>query len=373
MATWSTEYIDNLPDSSFLYIEEGGHKDADGKTTPRSLRHWPVKDAQGHPDEAHIRDALSRIPQTDGVSDADKAKATAEAEGMLKNMPGRSEDLADLPPRDSLVRTSLPFEVVRSVNGMPVLHGRGAVYDEWTEINSRTEGHFMERFAAGAFTKTIDEQRDKIRCLFNHGQDPSIGMKPLGPITDLNERGDGVHYEVQLLDTDYNRSLVPGLKAGLYGSSFRFGVVRKSDERKRVSNPGKILERTITEAYMRELGPTPFPAYGGTSANVRSLTDEFVLGRFPADQLIAQAAANGAERDRVGEMKELARAFTASDETDAEAMRDIIALLDTITGTTTAPSSDVAPEGTSGRSAAPQSTTPLWGLDRDEEVPWWHR
>ena len=274
-------------------------------------------------------------------------------------------DINELPPRDSLVRTSLPFELVRSVNGMPVLHGRGAVYNEWTEINSRVEGHFMERFAPGAFSETIDRQREKIRCLFNHGQDPSIGMKPLGPITGLEERDDGVHYEVQLLDTPYNHDLVPGLKAGLYGSSFRFGIVKKNDVKRDVSNEKGILERTVTKAYMRELGPTPFPAYGGTSAAVRSLTDEFVLGRFPAQELAAQAA-DRADKDLAEEMKELARLFVASDETDEDAVRSLMAALSEITGTI---------EHTNGVASVASSATTsngLYGLDRGkEETPAW--
>ena len=282
-----------------------------------------------------------------------------------------TDDLPDLPPRDSLVRSSIPFEVIRAEgSAMPVLHGRGAVYDEWTEINSRTEGHFMERFAPGAFTKTITEQGSRIRCLFNHGQDPSIGMKPLGPITMLESRDDGVHYEVQLLDTPYNRDLVPGLEAGLYGSSFRFGITRKEDLPARKASNGKILERTITEAYMRELGPTPFPAYGSTTAVIRSLTDEFVLGRFPADQLVA-AAAQTADRDVLAEMRALADQFKASNDEDTDALRDLLAALDTLSGTS-APSTDAALVGTSGRSAA-TADTPLWGTNRDGmEEPGWH-
>jgi HK97 family phage prohead protease len=289
------------------------------------------------------------------------------------------EQRGDPPPRDSLVRATQPFELVRADGeALPTLHGRGAVYGEWTEINSRMEGHFMERFAPGAFAKTIREQRDKIRCLFNHGQDPSIGMKPLGPITDLSERADGVHYEVQLLDTDYNRSLIPGLQAGLYGSSFRFGIVGKQDERKRVSNPHGILERTITEAYMRELGPTPFPAYDSTTAGIRSLTDEFVLGRFPTEQLLQETSLR-ADRDLVDEMRELARQFIASGDTDADAMNGILDLLAELHQRTTsddengtpdpARSTDAASEGTSRPSAA-TNPVPLWGMS-DEEAPTW--
>jgi hypothetical protein len=74
-ALWSTAEKDALPDSSFAYIAPGGKKDEDGKTTPRSLRHLPYKDADGKPDAAHVRDALSRLPDTDIPADAkDSAK-----------------------------------------------------------------------------------------------------------------------------------------------------------------------------------------------------------------------------------------------------------------------------------------------------------
>lgn len=381
---WTSAYVDDLPDSSFLYIEPGGTKDSDGKTTPRNLRHFPVKDANGKPDEDHVRNALARIPQSNVPAEA-KAEATRKAQAMLKEIDpdydpmtgsdpdeGRSDDNFELTPRAGLIRTADAFEFLRmnDETGMPILHGRGAAYNEWTEIGpSRIEGHFMERFAEGSFAKTISESRNSIRCLYHHGLDPHIGTKPLGPIINLAETNDGqragVDYDVDLLPVDYVRDLVPGLQAGLYGSSFRFGIVRKSDERRRVSNPKGLMERTVVEAKMRELGPTPMPAYGGTTAGVRSMTDEFVVGQFPADELAAYAALRSDDRDIVGEMKELARVFIASGDTDEDAMRNILAGLNEL-GTTNAPSTDAAPVGTSSRSAATTSTG-LFGLDRDKE------
>lgn len=374
MAQWDTAYIDNLPDSSFLYVEPGGKKDGDGKTVPRSNRHFPVKDAEGDADAAHVRDALSRIPQSDLPASV-KAEATRKAQDMLKSvdsdMDGRSEDS---PPRDSLVRVSEAFTLTRTTeDGMPTLHGLGAVYDEWTEINSRFEGHFMERFAPGSFSKTIREGKDRIRCLFHHGQDPNIGVKPLGTITSLGEAGRGVEYDVELFNADYVRSLVPGLEAGVYGSSFRFGIVKKDDERKRVSNGKGLLERTIREASMRELGPTPFPAYPGTSAGLRSITDEFVLAQFPAEHLAAEAALRTQEQDLVGEMMYLAKRYSASEDTDMDAMRSIVELLDQLAGTTDAHQEDAAPMGTSQPAAATApSTGRLYGLTRGkEDTPSW--
>jgi HK97 family phage prohead protease len=405
--------MDDLPDSSFLYIEPGGKKDSEGKTKPRSLRHFPVKDAQGNVDLPHVRNALSRIPQSNVPASA-KASATAAAQKMLKSS-SRSD--MDTPPRDDLVRTTSTFELRRSEGSdMPTLSGTAAVFGEWTEIRSSIEGHFYERFMPGSFKKTIQENRSKIRCLFHHGQDPSIGFKPLGPITKLAEEDGGLRYDVQLLDTDYNRQLIPGLEAGLYGSSFRFGIVRKDDVRspKRSAwNPKGILERTISESYLRELGPTPLPAYAGTSAGVRSLTDEFVLGRFPTEELLRRLL--GAEQPTradieavalLTQMYQLGQAFIdveddPDDEPDITAMRGILTTLGDLISTeakedesaeppdaddagdmmnsaenaVTAPSSDAVLTGTSElwRAADKDETTPLWGLDRDEKevAPSW--
>lgn len=84
-AEWSTEYVNDLPDSAFAYIEPGGEKDEDGKTTPRSLRHFPHHNDGGTPDEDHVRNALARIPQSD-VSEEGKEKALAHIESHAKEM-----------------------------------------------------------------------------------------------------------------------------------------------------------------------------------------------------------------------------------------------------------------------------------------------
>jgi len=72
-AVWSTAEINDLPDSAFAFIEDGGSKDSDGKTTPRSLRHLPYKDASGKVDPAHVRNALARLTQTQISADAKDA------------------------------------------------------------------------------------------------------------------------------------------------------------------------------------------------------------------------------------------------------------------------------------------------------------
>jgi hypothetical protein len=89
-AKWTTAFINDLPDSSFLHVEDGGEKDDAGKTKPRSLRHFPVKDAQGNIDLPHLRNALARIPQSD-LPKAVKDKCIAQAEKFLEEAKTKTE------------------------------------------------------------------------------------------------------------------------------------------------------------------------------------------------------------------------------------------------------------------------------------------
>jgi hypothetical protein len=79
-AEWTTAYKNDLPDGAFLYIEAGGSKDSEGKTVPRSLRHFPVRDANGKVDLPHVRNALARIAQS---SYGNKAALMTKAKNLL--------------------------------------------------------------------------------------------------------------------------------------------------------------------------------------------------------------------------------------------------------------------------------------------------
>jgi len=163
------------------------------------------------------------------------------------------------------------------------LTGHFTVFDSWYRINSFWEGTFLERTVTGAFTKTMAERRAQIVTAFNHGSDPQIGDKSLGPLDDLREDATGGYYDISLLDTSYNRDLLPALKRGLYGASFRFQTIRDewNDEPERSDhNPDGIPERTILEARLYELGPVTYPASPAATAGMRgqssvSLTDEY--------------------------------------------------------------------------------------------------
>ena len=181
--------------------------------------------------------------------------------------------------------------------GMPTMEVRFSQFGTWYEIDSWWEGRFLERTRRGAFAKTIQERLGQIRCLYDHGYDPQIGNKVLGPIESLTEEADSPVGVVPLFDTSYNRDLAPGLEAGVYGSSFRFRVIKEewNDEPGRSEhNPDGIPERTITEVRLYEFGPVTWPANPDSTAGLRSLTDSYyerLRSRDPkrVDDLLARA------------------------------------------------------------------------------------
>lgn len=216
-------------------------------------------------------------------------------------------------PRDNLVRLwspptagelALPGIMLRAKSDSgdddtPIMAGHFCVFDRWTEIDSWFEGNFMERIAKGAAKKTFKENRDAMKVLFQHGRDPQIGYKPLGPIRALEEDDTGGAYEVALLDADYVReTLLPGLRENLYGASFRFTIMKEEwvqEPPRSESNPNGIPERTIKEMRVQEFGPVTFPAYADATAGLRSVTDEYIAsGLGLGDPEMLRMAGDGA-------------------------------------------------------------------------------
>lgn len=175
------------------------------------------------------------------------------------------------------------------------MYGFFTPFGTWSEIHSYFEGDFLERTVKGTFAKTIKENRANVRALFDHGFDPTIGDKPLGPVLELREEDFGPYYEVGLLRTDYNDGfLIPALEAepAVLGASYRFSIVREDwndDPGASDHNPKGLPERTIKEVRLMEFGPTAFPAFPDATAKVRSLTDHFLERSARSDRTSAES------------------------------------------------------------------------------------
>lgn len=224
---------------------------------------------------------------------------------------------------------------IRAVDGsLGTLVLRFSTFDTWYPVSSMWEGDFLERTKRGAFRQTIREDGAGIRALFDHGFDPQIGNKVLGPIEGLREEPDSPVGEVPLFDTSYNRDLLPGLKAGVYGSSFRFRVLEEAwnDEPEPSEyNPRAVPERTILRVKLMEFGPVTFPANPAAtaemnSAGMRSLTDSFYERLKTREPGAYAAAARSAAVARPAR-KPGRRAVRAVGSADAAALLALLARL----------------------------------------------
>ncbi len=170
-------------------------------------------------------------------------------------------------------------EEKKSSGGLGTLEVNFSKYNDFYRIDSFWEGTFLERVAPGAFKKTLAERGDQTKILFNHGMDFNIGDKVLAMPEEYGDRKESPFLAGELLDTSYNRDLLPALERGAYGSSFMFEVLGESWENepeKSDANPDGIPERTISEVRLFEAGPVTWPANPGATAGMRCGTDWYL-------------------------------------------------------------------------------------------------
>lgn len=165
------------------------------------------------------------------------------------------------------------------------LVGHAAVFNQETEINS-WEGHFTESIDPGSFKKTLRERTPVLQ--FDHGRHPLVGSIPIGAIETAREDELGLFVEARLADNWLIQPVRDAIKnKSVNGMSFRFEVVKEKwfdrdgnelRDHKEIQNilwgydPDEKgpLKRTLKELKVHELGPVVFPAYAGTSVDVRS-------------------------------------------------------------------------------------------------------
>lgn len=175
-----------------------------------------------------------------------------------------------------------PLELIERSDSDPVMGGMFSRFDSWYEVNSPIEGQFMERITRGAFAKSINENMSKIRVVFNHGLDRSLGGSVLGKLERMSEESDGAHYEATLFRS-VPQLLIDGLRAGVYGASFRGDAIKRNIDytpKKSDYNPEGLPEVTLSEIRLKDVGPTERPVVADTTSFVRCITDELALGNL---------------------------------------------------------------------------------------------
>ena len=253
-AELAVKRINDLPDSAFAYIEPGGEKDDQGKTVPRSKRHFPIHDA------AHVRNALARAPQSPfGARAMPKIRAAAKKFGIDVGESAR-------PDQDGMLVRSFDFESRAQGDGR-TLEGYAAVFNQPTRI-AAFGGDFDEVILPGAFKRSLEARTPVLQ--FEHGRDPRVGAVPIGSVQDIREDKQGLFVRANLYDNQVVEPVRQAIAGGsIRGMSFRFSIPKGGDTW--ISRDGEIDLREIHDTDTAEIGPVVHPAYDTTTVSVRSL------------------------------------------------------------------------------------------------------
>lgn len=292
-AVWSTAYINDLPDSAFLYIEPGGEKDDEGKTTPRSLRHFPVHDASGKLDMPHLRNALSRIPQSDLPADV-KDRVAAMAQKMLdQTTGGRGKAEAEFEIRGTDLWPEADLELRASGDGL-TLDGYAALYETPSlPIPGGPRGPFVETIRSGAFSRTLARNPD-VTLRYQHNLTTLPLARTRSGTLAITEDGRGLAVHADLPDNEIGRPVRDAIRRGdISGMSFRFRVPSPAGEK---WSDGYSKRELLDVAIGSEVSVVDFPAYPDTTVMVRHLAEE---AEVPLDDL---AAALDVLRDAEGRL-----------------------------------------------------------------------
>jgi HK97 family phage prohead protease len=311
--------INDLPDSAFAYIEPGGKKDDQGKTVPRSKRHFPIHDA------AHVRNALARAPQSPfGDKAMPKIKAAAKKMGIGEPAEKARSDMFAGP---QLFVRSYPLEDIRILSraqGSEYADGRtveayAAVFDSESEIHDG-EGHYMEVIDRTAFNRAIEHARPqgsrtawRTGVFYNHGMTlhgtPSDRFSvPLGSPVDMRVENHGLLTVTRYNNTTLADEILESIRSGdITGHSFTGRIIRSDPSRPargyRPTARGSLPKVRRLELGLREYGPTPFPAYVDAAVvGVRSM----LAAALPAflstthATMVDEFAEDGDEPDEAG-------------------------------------------------------------------------
>jgi len=248
-AEWTRRFINDLPDAAFAHIEPGGEKDENGRTVPRSKRHFPhhgagVKKGSEHGtvDKPHLRNALARARQSPHGS-----KAVPHLERHARAL---------LATYQEEKRSVFHLEMKAVDKAQRIIEGYASV----AGIEDR-DGEVM---TIDALKAGLDEYMLNPVILYNHGQDPEIGMNPIGQVLEHAFRGARLWVRAQIVKGDEFADRVWNLIDQGVLRAFSVGAVTDLIER---------AGNTITKWPIVELSVVTIPANAySTFSVVKALT-----------------------------------------------------------------------------------------------------
>lgn len=162
--------------------------------------------------------------------------------------------------------TSVPVEI-RAGNDKRTIGGYAAKFNR----TSQNLGGFKEQIAPGAFNRSASQGWPDVQARYNHDDNKLLGSTR-GNSLRLRTDGEGLVYEVDLLDVEDHRTLYQLVERGDIGqSSFAFIA---DDDAWDTDDTGFPM-RTLNQVRLIDVAPVNSPAYLDTSVGLRSLAQKF--------------------------------------------------------------------------------------------------
>lgn len=215
------------------------------------------------PNAAGVRNSLSRLPQTQGLTNAEAARRHLEAHmNAIQAQAGRNMEETMAERRFTL----LPVEA-RAREGRRSIGGYAAVFNR----PSQNLGGFIERVDPAFFNKSRGDGWPDVIARYNHDDAFLLGSTHGGTLR-LAIDDVGLDYEA---DPPPSRQDVYELveRRDVHKSSFAFRVFSEGDEWG-LSEQGYPM-RTLLSGQLIDVAPVTQPAYLDTEAGLRSLARKF--------------------------------------------------------------------------------------------------
>ena len=129
---------------------------------------------------------------------------------------------------------------------------------------------FVEVIAEGAFDKSLQDRG--VLAYWNHNKDILLGNTESETLV-LESDSTGVRFDLDLPNSSWGDSVLESARRkDVRGTSFGFRVV--DDLISKIEIDGEeVYKRTVVEAELYEISPTPKPAYVDSECHVRSIDE----------------------------------------------------------------------------------------------------
>lgn len=163
----------------------------------------------------------------------------------------------------------------------------GAIkYDSESRVMKDWYGdEFVEVIAPGAFSEYMRE--NPTVSLWCHRTDQILGNTKSGTLR-LFDGTSELRFELDLPNSSWGNDAHESIQRGdVDGVSFGFNVRTNGDRWSKLERDGKTLyKRTVLNASLPEISPTPFAAYPDNEVSVRSLDEFRSADKFEKEKML---------------------------------------------------------------------------------------